>query len=746
MTSPPAASPRDPLIGKLISRYHIVARLGEGGMGVVYKAQDTVLERSVALKFLRLDRLASSSAYERFMREAKLVASLDHPNICTVYGLDKTEDGQAYLAMAYYEGESLAERLSRGALPFSDAVGMAVQIAEGLGQAHRRGIVHRDIKPGNLFLTTQNIVKILDFGLALLLDETRLTAASGLVGTLRYMAPEQLAGRAIDSRSDIWAFGLVLHEMITGKLPARVKTGIPQVDTEVPAALRSIILRALRWDPDERYRDGLEILTDLAVLAHGSGTGSHLAGSIPSPLTSRPSIAVMPFVHSDPDDEYFGDGLTDELIISLARLPRVRIVSRSSVFQFKAKSIDARSIAEKLNVDLVLEGSIRHSRERLRVAVQLTDARDGYLVWSERYDRELQDVFAVQDEITEAIVAQLRARLKTATEVPGPVKRTSKLEAYQLYLRGRFYWYRQTPEAINKARDLFERAILEDPNYVPAHAAIADCLTALGFWNISAAEEVWPQARATALRALEMDSSVASAHVSMGWVFLYGDWNWKAAYQEFKKALELAPGDPSAHYAYATLLAQVGQHELSISELREALELDPLSLDLSTALSFTYYYARRYDEAIAQVEKTLELDPNYYYVKIVFALIHAAQDQIAKAVEILEELNAIPEGSPLIAGFLGYAYGREGNVERARALQEKLKADSAERATVACALISIGLGDHDQAFAWLESALQHRDSLLCFIDVLSCYDPLRADPRFQAIRQRLGLFDPTRSE
>ncbi len=728
---------------KSVAHYDILGELGAGGMGVVYKACDRVLGRNVALKFVGIQ---SETAVKRFTREAKIISALDHPNICTVYGFERTEDGQHFLVMAYYEGETLARKIARGPLLLQEVLGIGMQVVDGLALAHSRGIIHRDIKPGNIMITQGNVVKILDFGLALATDETRLTMTEWRVGTFSYMSPEQISNGVVDARTDIFSLGLVLHEALTGVLPTASSDGILRLHPNIPTALSSILNRALHRNPDRRYQDVVNMGRALSELAVGAGC-VYLRGGMTPAGKHRPSVAVMPFACAsrNPEDEYFSEGLTDELITSLARLPQLRIVSRTSVFQFKGKSLDVRDIADKLHVDLLIEGSVRSAGERLRVSVQLTNAHSGYQVWSERYDRDLHDVFAIQDEIANAVASMLNVRLNVETGVPAPQARTEDVNAYHLYLKGRYYWHRQTPEALLKARDFFEQAIQADPRYVAAHAGVADCLSALGFWGVLPPEQVWPQARARAQLAISMDRGVASAHVAMGWVSIYGDWDWNAAGRELKQAVQLSPGDPTTHYAYAVFLTQIGQHDQSIAEFHNALELDPLSVSVNTALSFAYYYARRFDQALKQTEQTLELDPNSFESKIILGLIFAEKGRYDEAISTLKALHKAAGGVPMIMGLLGNVLGKAGRTEEAHSLRDQCESASGGGASVAKALISIGLGDHGRAFQELEAAVRNRDALICYLNVLPCYDPIRSDPRFAEIQKGVGLTDLTTS-
>jgi serine/threonine protein kinase/Tfp pilus assembly protein PilF len=746
----------DKLRKGLASRYKIETEIGRGGMATVYLAEDTKHGRKVAIKVLR-EEVAAKSEPERFLREIRIAARLTHPNILPLYDSGE-QAGRLFYVMPFMGCENLRVRLERERrLPLEEVIRIARMVAEGLDYAHRQGVVHRDIKPENIMLLEGQPV-VADFGIARALTASdtsgqSLTGAGFAVGTPVYMSPEQ-AGTAgpVDGRSDQYSLACVIFEMLSGRppfqganvlatlarhateSPPRVRTEVP----EVPPSVEQALLRALAKDPAQRFLTIGEFARAL------TGPMVHLSSGEAIVEAIRPtSIAVLPFVNASPspENEYFSDGISDELINALSKVDGLTVVSRTSAFAYKGKALDVRTIGGQLGATVVLEGTVRRFGDRLRITAQLINVVDGRLLWSEKYERRAEDLFQIQDEIAETIVGTLRATLLRDLGRPEPRRYTPSLEAWNLYLKGRYYWNTRTSEGVKEAIRHFEAAIEEDPNFALAYTGLADSY-ALGVDYSEAPVSVGlSRAKEEALRALSLDDSLAEAHASLAWVAFIHEWDWETAGREYRRAIELDPRYPSARQWYAWYLIAMGRTAESLAEGRQAVALDPASISIRRSLGWIHYYARDADAAIDHVRKAIIANPTQHESHYILGQALMMKGNYAQAKAAFREAAGADRSHTNALSALGRVAVLEGNAAEGRDVLEELYHRSKERyvSPVDFAKLHNQLGDIDEAFRWMDRAVDDRRGWMVYLNVEPALDNLRSDQRFKDLLMRMRL-------
>ena len=769
------------MIGKTISHYKILEKLGGGGMGIVYKATDTKLDRTVALKFLPRHMLADKEAEQRFVSEAKAASSFDHPNICTIHEIGKTDDDQLFIVMAYYQGETLKKKIERGPFKIEEAIDIVSQVAEGLKRAHKKGIVHRDIKPANIFITNDGIAKILDFGLVKVSTQTQLTVIGTTMGTVGYMSPEQTKGEEVDHRTDIWSLGIILYEMVTGKSPFKgeydqaimysILNENPQpitgLRTGVPMELERIVNKILIKNQEERYQNIADILVDLKNIKKEYETSTSTSKTVTA--TSRPkniiqiisgvfilvflavilyflfrpetveridSIAVLPLenLSGDPEQEYFVDGMTEAIITELSKIGALRVISRTSIMQYKDVKKSLSSIANELNVNSILEGSVIQSEGQVRITVQLIGLSPERHLWANNYDRDLTGFLSLSAEVATEIAREIKISLTPEEKGRLTVIRKVNPEANRLYLRALYQMNKSTiKEATLKSIKYLNQALEIDPNFALAYVGLADAYLRYNNTGYSSYEDILPKVKSAINKALEIDSTLGEAYGILSDIRFRENLDWIEREGTLQKVIELNPNSVDSHIDYSSFLSSLGRHQEALAELKIAQQLDPLSEDLDIFAARRYFSARLYDEAIESFLFALELEPDDINYKWWLAQAYLHNGMYEKAIE---EFLSRKVKSPETNWALGYTYAVAGYPEKATEILNYLLEKEKQTYVPAkyIARIYIALGDKDKAFEWFD-----KTGRIGSIKNDPMLDPIRDDPRFQIFVERMNF-------
>jgi serine/threonine-protein kinase len=748
-------------------RYEIIEELGKGGMGSVYRVEDKRVREEVALKLIRPEVAADEGTIERFRNELKFTRRIAHRNVCKMYDLGENE-GLFYITMEYVPGEDLKTMIRMtGQLGLGTALRIAKQVGEGLAEAHKAGVIHRDLKPGNIMIGKDGNARIMDFGIARSVKGKGLTGTNVLIGTPEYMSLEQVEGQEVDARSDIYSLGIVLYEMLTGKVPFEAPTPLAiamkhktespvdpaNLNIQIPVELSRAILKCLQKSPEKRYQTAEAFLKDLEsieqnrALPHAPpswATSSPDRGSTPYPKWKN-SIAVLPFADLSPqkDQDYFCDGLADELINALTKIMHLKVAARTSAFSFKGKSGAVREIGETLGVSTVLEGSVRKAENKVRITAQLVNVADGYHLWSEKYDRDLDDIFAIQDEITMAIVEKLEVELHGDEKGKLLKRTTDNPDAYNLYLKGRYFWNRRYEGGLQKGLEYFHQAIAQDPLYASAYVGIADSLNILGTYGLIPPREAFTKAKAALQKAMGIDDTLPEIYASLGYIGLFHDWDRLQTESNFKKALELNPNDAMAQIWYSLSLAFDGRFDEAIRESKKAYNMEPLSLIINALYAGNYYLALRHDEALAHFAKTIELDPNFSLTYLYQSGSFLAKRRFEEAIATHQKLVALTGNAPFGYGYLGFDYGYSGRKAEALEALNRLEEFSKVRyvSPFYKALIYDGLGDKDKALDSLDRAYEEREPFLALLKVWPWpfFEIIRTDQRFVELLRKIGF-------
>ncbi|MEO8435901.1 MAG: protein kinase [Pyrinomonadaceae bacterium] len=791
-----------PLIGRSIGHYKIISLLGKGGMGEVYLAQDTRLGRKVALKLLPIPLSKDKERLRRFEREARSASALNHPNVCVIHEIGETPEGRRFIAMEYINGVTLRQHLSKGALTLEESIDVALQSASALAAAHEAGVVHRDIKPENLMLRQDGYVKVLDFGLAKLTERYSVSSDSEahtfpdfdthsglMIGTISYLSPEQARREEVDERTDLWSLGVVLYEMLTGSLPftgatpshavvailEREPTPVTESLPGTPSELDWIITKTMRKDRAHRYQTARELEVDLGNLKDTVSRSSlmtqksygrarkkspyALAATVavlalvlvglylvigrskPVPAaTSINSVAVLPFenLSGDANMDYLSDGITDSLINDLSQLPSLKVIGRSSTFPYKGQQADAYAVGQQLGVHSVLTGRIVERNGDLSIFVDLEDARDKSHIWGAQYNRKAADLLLIQHEISHNVTEKLRLRLSGEDKQRLAKRDTENVDAYRLYLKGRFFWNKFTREGKEQATQYFQQAINLDPNYALAYAGLADVYVLDSSVPL---RESYQRAKAAAEKALVLDNSLGEAHATLGLIKTHYDTDWAGGEAEFKRAIELNPNYATAHHYYGDMFLARGNFEKAQQEMEKAKELDPLSPAINVDIGLVYFYQRDYDRCIEYSKKVSQRFPDFFPARSNLAWAYTQKKMYREAIAEYQQASTLSKGHTMVRAMMAYTYAVWGKKDEARKILKDLEnaAKSRHISPMRFVVMHLGLGDKEKVFQWLQRAKEELDIFLVYVRVSPFFDSVRNEPKFQDIIQSLGL-------